>query len=59
MWPNEGYKASNDPRDNPGGKHPVDKVVDPGQCFTEVCAYEKAVLDRFRTFPNSNIPYSP
>jgi RHS repeat-associated protein len=58
-WPNEGYKASNDSRDNPNGGHPVDEFVDPGQCFTEVCAFEKAVVNRFRAFPGGNIPYSP
>jgi hypothetical protein len=59
MWPSQGYKAVNDPRDNPAGPHPVNEVVDPGQCFNETCAYERAVLNRYRSFPSVRIPYSP
>ena len=60
LWPSEGYKAQNDPRDNPNSpNNTFNQPIDPKQCFADECAYEKAVVKRYQSFPSGNVPYSP
>lgn len=58
MWPKTGYKAVNDPRDNPAGPTRSNQPVNQRQCFRDTCAYEKAVWDRFNSFPSGMVPYN-
>jgi len=51
-------KFKDDPSDN--AKDPnnaFDQPVTPKSCPTEQCGYEKAVRDRFNSFPNGDVPY--
>lgn len=60
IWPNEGYKAQNDPRDNPHS--PGNEFNAPMQmemCFSDECEFEKTVVSRYESFPDENVPYDP
>lgn len=55
-----GRKAENSDRDDPNSSdNKSNGVVKPDKCPTGVCAFEKAVRDRFRFFPIGDVPYAP
>ncbi len=57
--PRTGIKGRDDPRDNYNSPdNAYNQPVDPGQCPAGTCAYEKAVLSRYNSFPNGDVPYS-
>lgn len=59
-WPNQGAKAQDDPRDDTNSTNNASNSrVDPGACPLQTCGFEKAVRDRFNSFPPGNVPYSP
>jgi len=54
----QGRKFQDDPRDDPNDpNNTFNQSVNPNACPTEQCGYEKAVRDRFNSFPNRNVPY--
>jgi RHS repeat-associated protein len=60
LWPDHAYKAANEGPDNPNGPNKFNQpVAPPNQCFGDPCAYEKAIIRRFNSFPGGFVPYSP
>lgn len=60
FWPSQGYKAMNDPRDNPSSPtNKFNKPIVPQMCFESECTYEKAIVRRFASFPTGKMPYRP
>jgi uncharacterized protein RhaS with RHS repeats len=59
IWPTTGYKAENDSRDNANGASKFNQPVNQRQCFKDTCAYEKATINRFNSFPAGTVPYNP
>ena len=57
--PSYGYKEINDPRDQLDSPATVfNEPINQQQCFAEECAFEKAVVDRWASFPARYVPYS-
>src|SRR5690606_16849459 len=56
-WPNAGAKHRDDPRDDPSGSNFFDESVTGDFCSKDDCEYEKAVLARYNSFPEGNVPY--
>jgi RHS repeat-associated protein len=59
LWPRAGYKSANEGPDDPNAQGQFNQPVTPNQCFGDPCAYEKAVIRRFNSFPGGLVPYSP
>jgi hypothetical protein len=56
--PSTGRKGRDDARDNPSSPdNRYNQPVDPGICPAITCAFEKAVLSRYNSFPNGDVPY--
>lgn len=59
-WPNRGRKSADDRRDNPfSQKVASNGVASPNQCYSEQCGFEKAVRNRYDSFPSGDVPYNP